>query len=173
MKPTMIFALVMLTLVILMASFDVHLGNIEPTVIVPDNMLGNVLYICPAQSDAWDSASEILKTIRTPILIGVFFALIMLMFTWGWALYQNLLKDKFNKNMFLKPWGFTKLLFWAVVILLIATNTPNHYRTVHIRGVSGNYVLCEKNTPNSWPDVPVLTENGTWPQPIKYNFVTK
>ncbi len=171
MKPTMIFALAMVTLIALMASFDVHLGNITPTIRVPENMLGDVLYICPAVSSGWDSAAEILRTIQTPITIAVFFAMTMLLFTWGWALYQNLLKDKFNRNMFLKPWGFTKLLFWAVVILLLATNTPNHYRTVHIRGVAGNFVLCENNTPNraEWKDV----LDGRWPKAALYKNVTK
>ena len=169
MKPSMIFALAMLTLVTLMASFDVHLGNMEPTVRVPENMLGDVLYVCPAASDAWDGASEILRIIKKPLLIGVFFAMTMLLFTWGWALYQNLLKDKFDRNRFLKPWGFTKILFWAIVILLLATNTPNHYRTVHVRGVNGNFVLCENNTPNSWPTV----MDGRWPKATKYKNVTK
>lgn len=171
MKPTMIFALAMVTLIALMASFDVHLGNIAPTIRVPENMLGDVLYICPAVSSGWDSAAEILRTIQTPITIAVFFAMTMLLFTWGWALYQNLLKDKFNRNMFLKPWGFTKLLFWAVVILLLATNTPNHYRAVHIRGVAGNFVLCENNTPNraEWKDV----LDGRWPKAALYKNVTK
>ena len=64
-----------------------------------------------------------------------------------------------------------KLLFWAVVILLLATNTPNHYRTVHIRGVAGNFVLCENNTPNraEWKDV----LDGRWPKAALYKNVTK
>lgn len=167
MKPTMIFALAMLALVVLMASFDVQLGDVTRVVHVPENMQGQVLYICPAASSGWDSASSILKSIRTPLWIGVFFALIMLVFAWGWSLYQNLLKDKFNRNAFLKPWGFTKLWFWAVVILLIAMNTPNHYRIVHIRNFPGEYILCENNTPNSWTDV----GDGHWPKAVKYKFV--
>lgn len=169
MKPTMIFALAMMTLIILMSSFDVHLGNIAPTIHVPENMLGDVLYVCPAKSNGWDSAAEILKTIQTPILIAVFFALTMLLFAWGWALYQNLLKDKFNRNAFLNPWGFTKIFFWAVVILLLVTNTPNHYRTVHVRGYNGDLVLCENNTPNTWQDV----GDGRWPKAAKYKNVIK
>lgn len=165
----MIFALAMLTLVLLMASFDVHLGSIAPTVHIPDKMLPQALYVCPAASHGWDSAAEILKTLKTPVLIGEFFAVTMLLFTWGWVLYQNLLKDKFDRNMFVKPWGFTKLLFWAVVILLIVTNTPNRYRTVHIRGVEGNFVLCENNTPNQpgWRDI----GDGRWPKAVVYNRV--
>lgn len=170
MKPLMIFALAMLTLVILMSSFDVHLGSVAPTVHIPEKMLGQALYICPASSNGWDSASQILKTLKTPMLIGVFFAMTMLLFTWGWVLYQNLLKDKFDRNMFIKPWGFTKLLFWAIVILLLATNTPNHYRTVHVRGVPGNFVLCENNTPNQPAWKKVL--DGRWPKATTYDRVT-
>ena len=169
MKPSMVFALAMLTLIILMTSFGIHVGNIAPTVHVNDGIsLGDVLYVCPAASSGWDSASEILKTMRTPLMIGIFFTLTMLIFAWGWSLYQNLLKDKFNKNMFLKPWGFTKLWFWAVVILLIALNTPNHYRTVHVRGYDGPLILCENNTPNTWPDV----YDGKWPKAVIYKNVT-
>lgn len=169
MKPMMIFVLAMMTLIILMSSFDVHLGNMTPTVVVPENMLGNVLYVCPAASDGWDAASEILKSIKTPLLIGVFFAVMMLLFNWGWALYQNLLKDKFNRNMFLQPWGFTKILFWAIVVLLLAVNTPNHYRRVHVRGYSGDLVLCDNNTPNTWKNV----GDGRWPKAALYKNVQK
>lgn len=171
MKPTMIFALAMLALVALMAAFDVHLGGIAPTIKVPENMLGDVLYICPAVSDGWDSASGILRSIQKPVTIGLFFAMTMLLFTWGWALYQNLLKDKFNRNMFLKPWGFTKILFWALVIVTLAMNTPNHYRIVHVRGVAGNFVLCESNTPNRPEWKTVL--DGRWPKAASYKNVTK
>ena len=170
MKPTMIFALAMLTLVILMTSFDVHLWGVASTVQLPKNVNpGNVLYVCPAISSGWDSAAEILQKMQKPIWIGVFFALTMLMFAWGWGLYQNLLKDKFNRNLFLNPWGFTKLWFWAVVILLIAINTPNHYRTVRIHGAPGAYVLCENNTPNrpEWKDI----RDGKWPKPVLYKNV--
>ena len=169
MKPTMIFALAMLTLVVLMASFGVHFGDVAPTVHVSPDNLGNALYICPAASNGWDSAAHMLRTIRTPLLIMLFFAAFMLAFAWGWGLYQNLLKDKFNKNAFLKPWGFTKLLFWAVVIVMLVMNTPNRYRTVHVRNFPGNYVLCENNTPNDWKNI----GDGKWPKAVRYNFVEK
>ena len=167
----MIFSMAMLALILLMSAFDVHLGDITPTVRVANDMLGNVLYVCPAKSNGWDSAADILKTFQTPIWIGVFFALIMLLFAWGWSLYQNLLKDKFDKNKFIKPWGFTKLFFWAIVILLLVTHTPNYYRTVHIRGVDGNFVLCENNTPNRPEWKTVL--DGHWPKAAKYTSVTQ
>jgi hypothetical protein len=158
----------MLTLVVLMTSFGVHLGDITPTVNVDENMLGRVLYICPAQSNGWDTAAEVLKGMQTPLWILAFFALTMLIFYWGWVLYQNLLKDKFDRNMFVKPWTFTKVLFWAMIILLLVTHTPNHYRTVHVRGFEENFVLCENNTPNQWPNV----LDGRWPKAAIYKSVT-
>lgn len=171
MKPLMVFSMAMLALIVLMATFDVHLGEITSTVHVAPDMLGKVLYVCPAESSGWDSAANILRDMRTPIFILVFFALIMLLFAWGWSLYQNLLKDKFNQNSFVKPWGFTKVFFWAMVILLLVINTPNHYRTVHIRGIDGNFVLCENNTPNrgEWKNI----LDGRWPKAAKYTSVTE
>ncbi|MBO4672422.1 MAG: hypothetical protein J5608_02090 [Alphaproteobacteria bacterium] len=170
MKPTMIFALAMMTLIILMSSFGVHFGNIAPTVHLKSGVsAADVLYVCPAASNGWDSAAGVLRTIQTPLWIIVFFALMMLLFAWGWSLYQNLLKDKFNKNSFLKPWAATKIFFWAVVILVLVIHTPNHYRTVHVRGVDGNFVLCENNTPNrpEWKNV----MDGHWPKAAMYKNV--
>lgn len=169
MKPAMTFALVLMTAIILMSSFGVHLGE-NVMIPVPENLLGSVLFICPAASSGWDSASSILQQFIRPLLIIVFFAFIMLMFVWGWALYQNLLKDKFDKSKFTNPWGFTKMFFWACIILLLAVQTPNHFKIVHVRGLDGNYVLCEQNTPNSWPDV----LDGKWPKGIKdYSRITR
>lgn len=169
MKPTMIFALAMLTFVTLMSAFGVHLGASVAPVSVPENMLGDVLYVCPATSSGWDTAAEMMRMMQTPITIGLFFALAMLLFAWGWGLYQNLLKDKFNKDNFLKPWGFTKLLFWVIVIVVIVSNTPNHYRIVHVKHQAMNFVLCESTTPNTWPDV----LDGRWPKAAKYGAVTR
>lgn len=68
---------------------------------------------------------------------------------WSWALYQNLLKDKFVRDAYKTPWEFTKLLFWAVVIITMLTMTPNHFRTVHLDGASGDWILCDNNTPGA------------------------
>ena len=171
MKPMMIFSLALLTFVALMTALDIHLGGVITTVHVPENMLGDVLYVCPAASSGWNSIAEMMRMLQTPITVLLFFALAMLLFAWGWGLYQNLLKDKFNKDNFLKPWGFTKILFWATVIVVILSNTPNHYRIVHVRGRPENFVLCESNTPNQsdWADI----MDGRWPKAATYKNVTK
>lgn len=169
MKPTMIFSLALLTFVTLMSAFGIHLGGAVKSVSVPENMLGDVLYVCPATSSAWDTAAATMRMMQTPITVILFFAFAMLLFAWGWQLYQNLLKDKFNKDNFLKPWGFTKILFWATVIVVILSNTPNHYRIVHVKHQAMNFVLCESTTPNTWPDV----LDGRWPKAAKYGAVTR
>ena len=165
----MIFSLAFLTFVTLMSALGIHFGDTVTKVNVPENMLGDVLYVCPAQSSVWDTVQEMMRMLQTPITVLLFFALAMLLFAWGWSLYQNLLKDKFDRSSFLKPWGFTKIFFWAVIIVVILSNTPNHYRIVHVKNQPMNFVLCESTTPNTWPDV----LDGRWPKAAKYKSVTR
>ncbi len=146
MKPTMMFAIILLTSIILMTAFNINLGPNE-TVAVSAVNAPNALYVCPAASGLWDGLSVGFAMFKRPLIIGFFFSLIILLFTWGWALYQNLLKDKFVRDAFKTPWAFTKLLFWAVVIISMLMATPNYYRTVHLVGAPGNWVLCDNNTP--------------------------
>lgn len=158
MKPSMIFAIVMLTAIVLVVSFDLQLLPTTP-ISLPDGMdSGNILYVCPAANSTWDSIANAMHSLLRPITIGFFFAGIVLLFVWAWALYQNLLKDKFDKASFTNPWGFTKLLFWAIVIVTLVTVTPNHFKSVHVTGLPDNYVLCENNTPGAHA---VLSENVT------------
>ena len=53
---------------------------------------------------------------------------------------------KCSSPFFSKPWGFTKLLFWAGVIMMLVFNTPNKYRTVSVTNKPGNWVLCESSS---------------------------
>lgn len=148
MKPTMLFAIVMLAAIVLISSFGLQFAATTP-VSVPENMAGSVLYVCPMASSTWDSVAKSLEPFVRPITIGFFFAAMLLMFSWGWALYQNLLKDSFKRESFKNPWAFTKMWFWAGIIILLAVATPNHFRAVHITGVSDQYVLCDNDTPGA------------------------
>ena len=71
------------------------------------------------------------------------------MFGWGWQLYQNMLSDKFKRDSFKNIWGYTKLAFWAGVIVLLIVATPNSFRRVEITGAGNNWVLCDGNTPGA------------------------
>ena len=145
MKKSMISTIVLLTIIILMASFDLSLDGSEPIRLSP-NIAGRALFVCPAASVFWDPMAASFSFFSRYILMGFFFAAILLTFVWGWALYQNLLKDSFNKEAFSKPWGFTKLFFWAAIIMLFVLNTPNRYRRVEITGKTGEWVLCENTS---------------------------
>ncbi|MFQ6778218.1 MAG: hypothetical protein ACLRFI_02900, partial [Alphaproteobacteria bacterium] len=160
MKPSMIFALVLLTSIVIMSSFDIHMFGQVQSFNIPEKFAATGLYVCPVESSGWDSVANILRHLSKPLMIGVLFGFMMLIFAWAWGLYQNLLKDKFDATKFKTPWEFTKILFWVCVILLLATQTPNYFRRVHVRGLDGEYVLCEQNTRNSWPDV----KDGKWPK---------
>ena len=150
MKKPMISAIIFLTIVMLMASFGFSLDD-TPPMVLPESMQGTALFVCPAQSSFWDSMATAFAPFHTYILIGFFFAMILLAFFWGWALYQSLLQDKFVQKDFKKPWDFTKLLFWAGIILLLVLNTPNHYRHVEIRGTSGQWVFCDNTSSGARP----------------------
>lgn len=148
MKPTMILTITAITAIILLSSFDLTLMPTTP-VKIPESMLANALYVCPAQETTWDTLATgmvQLEKILIPIMI---FATTMLVTAWCWALYQNLLKDKFARDSYKKPWASTKLLFWAIVAMTMLTRTPNYFRSVSVTGVRGEWVLCENNTPGA------------------------
>lgn len=148
MKPTMMFAVIMLTAIVLMTAFNINLGSGDIVSISAENA-PNALYVCPAASTLWDRMATGFAIFKRPLTIGFYFSVMVLFFIWGWALYQNLLKDKFVRDAFKTPWAFTKLLFWAVVVVSLLLATPNHYRTVHLTGASGDWVLCDFNSPGA------------------------
>ncbi|MBR5625374.1 MAG: hypothetical protein IKW67_01155 [Alphaproteobacteria bacterium] len=148
MKKTMIFTILALIMILMMVSFDISFSPNAP-IPVPESVAPNALYVCPAASPAWEQYASILAKFRRPIVIGFFSVGILLCFIWAWSLYQNLLKDKFNRDSFKKPWGATKFFFWAIIIVIILMATPNHFRTVHLKNNPQNWVLCESNTPGA------------------------
>ena len=72
-----------------------------------------------------------------------------LIVVWAWAMYQSLLKDKFNRDKFIKPWSYTKMLFWAIMIVYILMMTPNYFRTVHVSGSTSNWDMCDGTMPGA------------------------
>lgn len=148
MKPTMLFAIILLTSIVLMTAFDINLSPTTPIVLSAENT-PNALFVCPATSNTWDTLARGLGQFTRPLIIGFFFAVILLCFSWAWAMYQNLLKDKFVRDAFKTPWGLTKMLFWGVLIVMLLVKTPNYFRTVHVDGTNTNWVMCESNTPGA------------------------
>ena len=153
-KPGLLFAVCMLAIIILATAFDMNLGGDAPVRLRQGVDPNNVLYVCPISGDSgWAAFAEALTFGKKYILGGFIFAFIILAFSWGWALYQNLVKDKFNENAYKNPWGMTKIFFWAAVICIILMKTPNYFRTVHvhIKGQVSDWTLCENTSANARP----------------------
>ena len=148
MKPPMIFAIIALTTIVIVSSFGIQLLPVAP-VQVPASAIGHELYVCPAADLTWDAIAIALRPTMRYLTLAFFFATMILLFNWGWAMYQNLLADKFDQKKFSNPWKFTKFVFWVAVVVAIVAATPNHFKTVHIRGAEGNWVLCERDTPGA------------------------
>jgi hypothetical protein len=145
----MLFAIILLTVIILASSFGLHIMSIDSLYNLPDKVASHALYVCPVTSGVFDSIAIGLRPYTLYINMFFFFAVMLLFFAWGWGLYQNLLKDSFKKDTFKNPWVFTKMIFWVAVIMTILVWTPNHYRNIHLKGANGNWVLCEENSPGA------------------------
>ncbi|MDL2295904.1 hypothetical protein LJC18_03810 [Lachnospiraceae bacterium OttesenSCG-928-E19] len=151
MKPIMLFSIILMAAIILAASFGLHVMPIEPLYTLSPEQAANALYVCPAESQIWDSVSMAIRPYVRYINMFFFFLIMILLFFWGWSLYQNLLKDKFEQNAFKGPWAFTKFIFWAAVTVILLVMTPNYFRTVTVAGTDTPWVLCEANSPNALP----------------------
>lgn len=140
MKPVMLYAIIAVAAIAIVASFGFQLGTPPP--VIPESIAGNVLFVCPMENPTWDSISMGLHPFNRYIIGGFFFTAVLLMFGWGWELYQNLLSDKFKRESFKNIWGFTKIWFWALVIVTLLIYTPNYFRRVEITGTTSDWVLC-------------------------------
>lgn len=144
MKPTMMFAIMATVAIILMVLFDIRLNiNAVPASVSVGDIPPDALFVCPVGNSGWTSVANLLTTAKKPIKIGLLFAAMVLFAVWAWALYQNLLKDKFERATYKTPWGYTKLLFWTCVVVFILMKTPDSFRFVQVDGLSGNWVLCD------------------------------
>ena len=149
MKSTMLTAICLLTAIIIVSSFNLQLDPVDVASKIPESVSGGVLYVCPVTSSIWDPIAAGFGQFSRFFKVLFAFCLIVLSFSWGWALYQNLLKDKFDGDKYKQPWGLTKLIFWGVVIIYMMTMSPNYFRTVHINGIDTPYVLCEVGEENA------------------------
>ena len=148
MKPLMLFAIVALVSIVIVVSFGLQLAPNAPITLSAESV-PYALYICPTDSTFWDGFATALQPFHRYFIIALFAVVMLLAFSWGWSLYQNLLSDSFKRDSFKKPWQLTKYTFWISVIVLLFVMTPNHFRTVTVDGLSGEYVLCESDTPGA------------------------
>ncbi len=144
MKPLMMFSIIAIAGIILAASFGLRILPItSPLPAGIDS--AEILFVCPAENASWIQISETLSQGTRYIVMVFSFVGMLLLFSWGWALYQNLLKDKFVGDAYKKPWKLTKVTFWLAIVVIILVMTPNFFRRVEILGAPGNWVLCEES----------------------------
>ena len=144
-KPGLFFSVCALAMIVLASLFKWNLFNSSESVTRTKDV-AKYIFVCPTASDRWDSISSTLVNGKEFMYMGLIFMIIVLLFAWGWALYQNLLKDKFNADVYKNPWGITKIVFWAVIIAVLLVKTPNYFRRVDVRGHGNNWVLCENTS---------------------------
>ena len=150
-KPGLLFAVVVFAIIILAASFNMNLGGNAPVHLKAGVNPDTILYVCPIGESNWDTFATAFSMWRQQIYMFFVFAMIVLLFSWGWALYQNLLKDKFSDDVYKNPWGLTKMFFWAGVVCTVLAMTPNYYRRVHVNGNNQQWVLCENTSEGARP----------------------
>lgn len=144
MKPLMMFSIVAVAGIILAAAFGLRVLPMSSP--LPAGMnTADILFVCPAENQSWVQIADILRPASRQIIMAFCFVAMLLLFAWGWALYQNLLKDKFVGDAYKKPWKMTKAVFWLAMVMILLTMTPNYFRRVQISGAPGNWVLCEES----------------------------
>jgi hypothetical protein len=150
-KPGLLFSVLGIIAIIVASSFGLHILPVAPIHNIPDSAADAVLYVCPAADFAFDETARQLSYIRNYLMIAFFFIFMIWAAMAGWAVYQNLLKDKFEEKSWQSIVFLAKILFWMTIVLTVLMHAPNHYRRVSVRGETGNFVLCESNDPASQP----------------------
>ena len=150
MKKGLLYAAIALAAIVIVAGFSMQLGT-PPDFHIPESGADEVLFVCPMASTTWDSIALVLHPFSKYIVSAFFFAVVLLLFGWGWQLYQNLITDKFKRESFKTIWGLTKFTFWAGVVVWLLLATPNSFRRVERTDVGGDWILCESTTDGAKP----------------------
>ncbi len=119
MKPGMVFSALAVIAIIVASSFGLHIFPIEPIHNLPDSVTSNALYVCPAASFTFDEIAKQISYIRNSLMIVFFFVFMIIIAMTGWALYQNLLKDKFEEKSWQSIVFLAKTLFWITIVITI------------------------------------------------------
>ena len=150
MKSGLLVSILIVIAVIVAGSFGLQLMP-GPHYDLADSVAANALFVCPAQSEAFDMTAHTFATAQSTLVVIFFFVLMLVFALYAWGLYKNLLSDKFDAKEYKNAWFLAKTLFWATIVITILTRTPNYFRTVHVTGADGTFVLCDGNTPGAKP----------------------
>lgn len=145
-KPGLLFSVIVFTIIVVAAAFHVNLGGDSMVHLREGVNPDMVLYVCLAENSTWNQVAQGLRLVARYAPLFFSFAGVVLLFSWGWALYQNLLKDKFSDDVYKNPWELTKIVFWVMIVFSVIYMTPNHFRRVEIHGDDRAWVLCDNNS---------------------------
>ena len=148
-KKGLLFSVCVFALIMLEAIFKVKLQGGGESVKAMAKNAAEYLFVCPMSNNTWDAVAKSFSRLQQYISMFVVFIVIVLLFSWGWALYQNLLKDKFVVDAYKRPWEITKICFWMTVIFVMVVLTPNYFRpkiTGRSNGHETKWVLCEQTS---------------------------
>jgi TRAP-type C4-dicarboxylate transport system permease small subunit len=152
-KPLLLFVMIAFVAAIVVVASGIHVMPLNSVHVLPPNVAeGSVLYVCPTDGVLNVFFSDLAKELRqfqnVLFMVFWFFFLVTLLIL-GWALYNNLLKDKFEEKDYKFGWFMTKWLIWITLIVSVFVNSPNAYRLVKVGKSDTPYVLCESNNPRS------------------------
>jgi len=145
------FPILAIIAIIVASSFGLHIFPTAPIHNLPDSALNIALFVCPEANETFDLIAQQLSYIQGSLTIVFFFVFMIWIAMLGWALYQNLLQDKFVEKNWQSIMFLGKTLFWITIIITLLMHSPNHFRRVNLRGATGDFVLCESNNPASRP----------------------
>ena len=145
-KPGLLFIVSLTAIIILAASFHMDFGGTAPIHLPATVNPDNVLYVCPTGGGAFGQFADALHAVGRYVFLFFSFMALVLVFSWGWALYQNLLKDKFSADAYKNPWDLTKIVFWMAVVFFVLFKSPDYFRSVEVRGHGTNWTLCENTS---------------------------
>jgi len=151
MKPGMVFSALAVIAIIVASSFGLSIFPTAPIHNLSDSVANQALFVCPAANFTFDEIARQLSLIRTALMVVFFFVFMIWLAMAGWALYQNLLEDKFVEKNWQSIVFLAKVLFWVTIIITILMHSPNNFRRVQLKGATGEWVLCESNNPASRP----------------------
>ena len=150
-RPILVFSVFAAITIAVMAMSGVSLTPTAPIHNLPDSVRAEALFVCPTTDATFDELANTLSQFRRQLQMIFMFCLMLLFAVAGWAFYQNLIKDKFDKKSYDLTSALAITLFWGTLVVTILMHSPNSFRTVGVRGHEGKFVLCESNTPGARP----------------------
>ena len=151
MKPTLLLSALAAITVVVMASFGISVTPTAPLHNLPESVAAAALFVCPVADPVFDEFARALAMFKKELNMLFLFFLILTLAVAGWAFYQNLIKDKFEKSSYEHAFFLAKWLFWGTIVVSILLHAPGSFRTVGVKGTNEKFVLCESNTPGSRP----------------------